>query len=202
MKKEVGIVDIGYGNIGSVFNAVDYLGFKAKLEKNSQNIKKYSHIILPGVGSFAKNSELLQKKGWFEPLKDLKNNGSYIFGICIGMQMMFEGGSEGGRNIGLSFFSGVCEKFKTNIIVPHIGFNTVQHNKTKIWNNIPNNSSFYFVHSYRVKNTNDNYDCCETDYGEKFISFIENENVFGSQFHPEKSHNSGLKLLQNFLNLK
>ena len=157
MKKEVGIVDIGYGNIGSVYNAVDYLGFKVKLEKNSKNIKKYSHIILPGVGSFAKNSELIKKKGWFEALMDFKNNGSYIFGICIGMQMMFEGGAEGGRNIGLGFFSGFCEKFKTSVVVPHIGFNTVQHNKTKIWNNIPNNSSFYFVHSYRVKNTNDNY---------------------------------------------
>ncbi len=202
MKKEIGIVDIGYGNIGSVYNAVQFLGLEPSLEKKSENLKKYSHLILPGVGSFAKNSEIIHRNGWFEPLKDFIKNGSYIFGICIGMQMMFEGGTEGGNNKGLGIFSGFCKKFETDLIIPHVGFNTVEHKNTKIWNDIPNNSSFYFVHSYRIENTSENINYCHTVYGEKFISFIEKENVFGSQFHPEKSHNPGLKLLQNFLNLK
>ena len=118
------------------------------------------------------------------------------------MQMMFEEGSEGGNNKGLGVFHGSCNKFDSDLVIPHIGFNTVEHNNTKIWNNIPNLSSFYFVHSFRVEETNNEYKFCKTEYGEKFISFIEKDNVYGSQFHPEKSHTPGLKLLQNFLNLE
>ena len=198
-KKEVGIIDIGYGNIASVFNAVEFLGYKPILEKDSQKAKKYSHIILPGVGSFAKNSILINKFGWVDSLSDFVKSGSYLFGICIGMQLLFEDGTEGGKNKGLALFSGHCEKFETDLVLPHIGFNNVEHKGTKIWDQIPNNSPFYFVHSYRIKNTENHNTYCETVYGENFISFIEKDNIFGSQFHPEKSHNFGLKLLKNFL---
>ena len=204
MKKKIGIINIGYGNIASVFNAIKFLGYDACLEKNPKNIFKYSHIILPGVGSFAQNSKLINKYGWNESLKEYAKSGLYLFGICVGMQLMFEDGSEGGEvNKGIGFFKGHCDKFITNndLNLPHVGFNNVKHKNTKIWNDIPNDSPFYFVHSYRICSTSKVNIISETTYGEKFISFIENQNIFASQFHPEKSHNSGLKLLKNFLSL-
>ena len=204
MKKKIGIINIGYGNIASVFNAVKFLGYDTYLEKNPKNTFKYSHMILPGVGSFAQNSKLLNKYGWNESLKQYAKSGSYLFGICVGMQLMFENGSEGGvLNKGIGFFKGHCDKFTTNddLSLPHVGFNNVKHKNTKIWNDIQNDSPFYFIHSYRICSTSKVNIICETTYGEKFISFIENQNIFASQFHPEKSHNSGLKLLKNFLSL-
>ena len=128
-------------------------------------------------------------------------------GICLGMQLMFESGSENGKEIGLGLFKGECEKFSDNLKInlPHIVFNLVENPRTKIWKEIPDNSPFYFVHSYRVlmnKNVN-NSDAkySKTFYGEDFISFVEKENIFGAQFHPEKSHKIGLQLLKNFLEI-
>ncbi len=202
MKKNVGIVNIGYGNIGSILNAIQFLEIEVVIENNYKKLDQYSHLIFPGVGSFATNSEIIQKNGWHDELKKFVQKGSYIFGICVGMQMLFEKGSEGGSNKGLEIFKGTCDIFNSNLAIPHIGFNTVNHKNTEIWRDIPDRSSFYFLHSFRIKETDSKNKFCETEYGEKFISFIERDNVFGSQFHPEKSHRQGLKLLQNFLNLK
>jgi len=205
MKKKIAILDIGYGNIASVINAVDYLGFEQKVEKDPNNIKNYTHLIIPGVGSFLVNSEIIHKNKWVEEIKKAANKGVYIFGICVGMQLMFTDGDEGGKTSkGLNFFSGNCKIFnnKKKLKLPHIGFNEVEHSNSKIWSGIPNKSSFYFVHSYRIKSTENKFKCGYTIYGEKFISFIEDNNIFASQFHPEKSHKVGLKLLKNFLSLK
>ena len=120
---------------------------------------------------------------------------------------MFETSSENGKESGLGLFKGECEKFSDNLKInlPHIGFNLVENPNTKIWKEIPYNSPFYFVHSYRVlmnENINNNtVKYSKTFYGEDFISFIEKENVFGAQFHPEKSHKIGLRLLKNFLEI-
>ena len=203
MNKKIGIIDTGYSNIASVINAVNYLGFNYKVEKNPLKINNFSHIILPGVGSFFENSKIIHKNGWADEIKNIVHKNIYLFGICVGMQLMFSSGEEGkNKSKGLSFFSGNCSKFKKkNIRLPHIGFNNVKYSNSKIWNGIPDNSPFYFVHSYRIINTDTKNLCSHTVYGEKFISFIEYKNIFASQFHPEKSHKVGLKLLQNFLNL-
>lgn len=201
MKKNVGIVNIGYGNIGSILNAIQFLEIEVAIENNHKKLDQYSHLIFPGVGSFATNSDIIQKNGWRDELKKFVQKGSYIFGICVGMQMMFEKGSEGGNHKGLEIFKGTCDIFNSKLALPHIGFNNVHHKNTEIWRDIPDRSSFYFLHSFRIKETDNKNKFCETEYGEKFISFIEKDNVFGSQFHPEKSHRQGLKLLQNFLNL-
>ena len=118
------------------------------------------------------------------------------------MQLLFKNGYENGASKGLNLVSGSCKKFKfnKNLSLPHMGFNTVNYKKqTVLWNNIPNNSPFYFVHSYRVKTTSANYDYSSTQYGEEFISVVENQNIIGVQFHPEKSHKNGLQLLKNFI---
>ena len=170
----------------------------------------FSHIILPGVGSFEAGMSKLKELGWETSIKNFVKKGGYLFGICLGMQLLFKHGTDEKTDQiieGLGFFEGKCKKFfqdkKTNNLpLPHVGFNEVIHKNTKIWNGINNSSYFYFIHSYRIYFSENSYDCAKTIYGEEFISFIEKSKVFGSQFHPEKSHLTGLNLIQNFCNLQ
>ncbi len=207
-KKKIHIVNYGFGNITSVKNAIEFIGYDVKVCDNSEDLKNASHLILPGVGSFESGIKSLKENGWIDSLKKYVNKGNYLFGICLGMQLLFKKGKNEKNNEdidGLCFFEGKCEKFfynsDTKLQLPHIGFNKVKINKSKIWEDITDESFFYFVHSYRIKDTLENYITGETTYGEKFISFIENKNVYGSQFHPEKSHKKGLTLLKNFCDL-
>jgi glutamine amidotransferase len=139
-------------------------------------------------------------------IKEFVSEGGLVLGICLGMQLLFKYGEEGGKSEGLNFFNYKCSSFNTikkfNHPLPHIGFSKVVHPNTKIWEGIKNPSDFYFVHSYRIVDVPDEckneYKICYTNYGDKFISFIEKKNIFGAQFHPEKSHLSGLKLIKNF----
>tara|TARA_B110000967_G_C18830425_1_gene533767 strand:- start:418 stop:1035 length:618 start_codon:yes stop_codon:yes gene_type:complete len=201
MKKKVGIIDVGFGNIASVINAIRFLKHDYKVVKQPNELKSLTHLILPGVGSFNKAAKKLKKNGWHPVLKKFANEGKALLGICMGMQLLFEEGTEHGTTEGLGLFKGRCEIFKKNknFPLPHVGFNLVQHSNTKIWNGIINYSPFYFVHSYRVLPTLEKTKVGITDYGEKFISFIEKKNIFGAQFHPEKSHRAGLVLLKNFV---
>jgi len=199
--KKIAIIDADFGNLGSIINATKYLGFEFDIMKTASNLEPYSHLILPGVGSYNRASKKLQSLGWFKAIKDFAETSKPLLGICLGMQLMFEGGEEHGSVEGLSFFKGRCEEFSKDnkFPLPHMGFNFVKHNGSKIWNNIPNPSPFYFVHSYRIKNIDNTATISKTFYGEEFVSFIEKKNIFGAQFHPEKSHQVGLKLLKNFI---
>ena len=200
-KKNIAIVDADFGNIGSVINATKYLGYEFALVKNPINLESYSHLILPGVGSYNKAAKKLKSLGWYEAIKNFASSKKPILGICLGMQLMFEEGDEHGTIEGLKFFKGKCTEFSNNdkFPLPHMGFNFVNYTKSKIWDNIPNPSPFYFVHSYRVKTIDNTALVSKTSYGEEFVSFIEKKNVYGAQFHPEKSHKIGLKLLKNFI---
>lgn len=210
LNKNIKIIDYGFGNLASVKNAIQFNGFKCSFVRHPNELDKSSHLILPGVGSFEAGIEKLNKDGWITKIQNFVKNGGYLFGICLGMQLLFKNGTneKTNENIqGLGLIDGTCEKFvnlhKINLPLPHIGFNNVTYKKTKIWENIPQNSFFYFVHSYRVKNISHNFDykISTTKYGEEFISFIEYKKIFGAQFHPEKSHASGLKLIKNFCEL-
>ena len=205
-KKEVGIINYGAGNTGSIYNAVKYLEYTPKFIENPDEAKNYSHLILPGVGNFGILANNLKKKNWQNTLNNLLKNGQSLFGICVGMQLLFENSEESTDSKGLGLLKGSLYNFQSDneefkLPVPHIGFNKVFHQNTPIWKNIKNNSPFYFVHSYRITNTEDKVTTCKTIYQNEFISFVEKENLFGSQFHPEKSHITGLKLIQNFLEL-
>ena len=209
INKKIHIIDYGFGNITSVKNAISFIGCDPVICDNHKMIKNASHLILPGVGSFESGIDMIKKNGWFNAITKHVEDGKYLFGICLGMQLLFEKGKNENNNDdieGLSFFKGVCEKFfndtSLKLQLPHIGFNKVEKKNLSIWNDISDEVYFYFVHSYRIKEIFKNYNVGKTFYGEKFISFIEDKNVFGSQFHPEKSHKSGLKLLRNFCNLK
>ncbi len=211
MSNIVKIIDYGFGNLASVKNAIIFNGFKAELCSNPNDIKNTSHLILPGVGSFESGISKLKNDGWDKSIKSFLSQNGYLLGICLGMQLLFKfGTNEATGEIikGLNLIDGSCEKFNLKKLyklpLPHIGFNAVNHSDSKIWRNIKKNSSFYFVHSYRVKTINQNkkYLLSYSNYGEDFISFIENDRIFGAQFHPEKSHNCGLQLLNNFCSLK
>ncbi len=209
-KNRICIVDYDFGNIASIKNALNYLKFDCDSLKNPKDLNKFSHLILPGVGSFEAGMSKLKQLGWDLEIKNFVTNGGYLFGICLGMQLLFKYGTDEKTSQtikGLGFFEGKCKKFFENnkinkLPLPHVGFNKVKHKNTKIWNGIKNPSYFYFIHSYRVYFSESSYDCAKTIYGEEFISFIEKSKIFGAQFHPEKSHLTGLNLIQNFCNLQ
>ena len=204
LKNKIGIIDYGAGNLASIYNALNFLQLNVKLISNPNDIKDYSHLILPGVGSFGKLAKNLRDRNWPDKIENFIEKGNYIFGICIGMQLLFEKSDEDKDASGLGLIKGNFKKFnkKYNLPIPHMGFNEVSFQNSSIWKGIKNNSPFYFVHSYRVSDIEDESLKSKTVYGEEFISFIEKGNIFGSQFHPEKSHKTGLKLLKNFIELK
>lgn len=200
--KKIGIIDYGFGNQASVVNAIRYLNYDADIIRNSKKSDQYTHLILPGVGSFKKGMDEIKKGSWDIVLKDYNQQGKKILGICLGMQLLFSSGEEDGSTKGLNFFEGTCSKLKTsaNYPIPHIGFNSVSHDSTSLWKDINDDCFLYFVHSYAIKKTNKKDKIALTKYGEEeFVSFIEGKNIYGAQFHPEKSHFVGLKFLKNFL---
>lgn len=204
MSKEVGIINLGLSNLGSIFNAIKYCNAQPKLINNFKQINKYKYVILPGIGSFHLASKIIIKKNLKSYLQDFIENNGKFFGICLGMQLMFENSDEYGQSKGMGFFKGNVSKFKDlKIKIPHVGFNFVKHDNHKIWKGIPLKSKFYFIHSYKIdKRLNQKkikYLIC--NYSKPFIAFVRKENIFASQFHPEKSGDSGIRLLKNFINL-
>lgn len=202
--KEVAIVNYGAGNLGSLINAIEFLNYKVIILDKPKTNKFFSHIILPGVGAFGALAKNLAKLKFKDYLIEHKERQKKILGICVGMQLLFEKSEEGKEQKGLEIIKGKIEKFNfktdSKLPLPNVGFLKVFYdNNSKIWNQIPNNSYFYFVHSYRLKNVQDNINFGKSNYGEEFISYVEKNNIFGTQFHPEKSHKVGLKLLDNFL---
>ena len=207
MKKiNVGIVNYGMGNIKSIENSLLYLGCRFKVLSNPDKISSYSHLILPGVGSFKKAIENLKINGLHQAIQECANNkGINLLGICLGMQLLCESSSEGGFTKGLSLIKNKVETFTQKEIgnkkIPHVGFNQVKIEKdSSLFKNINDNSDFYFDHSFKVLQDKElkNFQTCE--YGTKFVASFEKDNIYGTQFHPEKSQSNGLTLMYNFLN--
>jgi glutamine amidotransferase len=195
----IGIIDYGMGNIKAFYNIYKEKNINIKIisstEDLNQNIKK---LILPGVGSFDNAITLLQEKKLFKKIVNFtKNPENKILGICVGMQILALQSLEGNLN-GMALIDGKFEKLN-NKILPHIGWNSVNFkNKINLFNGIDQNSYFYFLHSYALLNLNEKYKVCETFYGENFVSAFKKDNIYGIQFHPEKSHLIGGKILLNF----
>jgi glutamine amidotransferase len=208
-QKKIGIIDCEFGNIASLVNAIKYLDFQCEILNKPEKLCELTHLILPGVGSFNEAAKKLRNHGWNKAINEFVKQAKPFLGICLGMQLMFEQGSESGNEEGLGLFEGQCDQFskKLNITIPHVGFNHVNYpsQKSIIWDGISNNSPFYFIHSYRILSNNysdtNRSIVSKTIYGEEFISFIEKNKIFGAQFHPEKSHKVGLKLLKNFIEI-
>ena len=196
----IAIIDYGAGNLRSITNALDFLRVKYKVTDKAEDIEKADKIIFPGVGSFGDCMESLKNRGLIETLRREIKKKPYL-GICLGLQVLFESSEESPNIKGLSIFKGKCKKFKSeNLKIPQIGWNSVNIiKKNKLLKNIENDSYLYFVHSYYVEPKNKGIVLTKTDYGIDFVSAIEKGNIFGVQFHPERSGNIGINILENFV---
>lgn len=200
------IIDIGVGNIGSVKRALNFLGAPYDLAKDAESINKATKILFPGVGSFCIASDLLNQN-------ELKKAISHkvlvekkpIFGICLGMQLLFSTGFEGEPSPGLDLLRGKVVPLQIDTDrykVPHMGWNSVQADDLSLFKQVPANSDFYFVHSYEVVPEDPGIQVAYAVYGEHRIpAAIQKDNIYGAQFHPEKSQRVGLQILKNFVEL-
>lgn len=195
---KIGIVSVGLGNVGSIRNMLKKIGYKSTLLVEPDSMVKYDIYILPGVGAFDEGIKRLKQSGWFDFLKSVAYDKSIkIIGICLGMQLLCSGSEEGTLS-GLNLIPGRFKKFKSDILkIPHMGWNTVDFTIPDF--TVLENSRYYFVHSYKYMHENENYVLGRTKYGEQFVSAIYNDNIWGFQFHPEKSHKFGMQLLRDLI---
>ena len=200
----ISIVSYGAGNISSVLKAVSDLNYRVKVVKNPKELLGSEKIILPGVGSFFECMKLLNLGNWTEKLTYLVNEKKIdILGICLGMQLLAKSSDEDTFSTGLGFLDCEVKSLKnegcTNTL-PHMGWNSVEINgSSKLLKDIPDKTDFYFAHSYFCKNIEDEYITGFGNYDIKFPAVVEFENIYGTQFHPEKSSKMGKKLIENFL---
>lgn len=207
MSGQVTIVDYGMGNLWSVQSAVDYCGATSFITANPLEVLAADCIILPGVGSFFSAMSSLHATGLADALREaVLERQTKILGICLGMQLFAEAGTEDGESEGLGFMPGKVERFKPTELnalkVPHIGFNAVHPDPgSRLFRGIPGPVDCYFVHSYRLVDRGGEglYATCR--YGMEFVAGYEHNHIFATQFHPEKSQTNGLRMLQNFLSI-
>ena len=204
-KQSVVIIDYGMGNVGSVKNALDFLHVESATSKDKGVIKKASHLILPGVGAFAEGMRRLRERGLVETLKEeVLGNKKLFLGVCLGMQLLAEVGEEDEINEGLGFIKGRAVKLDTKsskLPLPHIGWNDlIMVRDNPLFKDV-SPLIFYFVHSYYLKPKTESVITAYCDYGIKFAASVWKNNIFGAQFHPERSQMSGIKVYENFLNI-
>jgi len=202
----IGIVDYNMGNLASVINAFAKVGVEASLESDPSKLSQYDKLILPGVGAFGDAMEHLQSNGMDKAVKDYAASGKPLLGICLGMQLLFESSEEFGSTDGLGLIPGKVvafdeSKFDHPQKVPHMGWNELFVQKdTAIFDGLAKDFYLYFVHSYHAV-CDDTYAIGKTHYGYEFVSAVQNGNIYGIQPHPEKSHDNGLKIIENFAKL-
>lgn len=195
----VGIIDYGMGNLQSVRNAFLSLGSKAKVVTKPIELKRFQHVVLPGVGAFGDAMKILNKSGMTTAIKEFIKRGSRFMGICLGLQLLFETSQEAPRTKGLGLIAGEVSRFKGIVKIQHIGWNQLAIKKRiPMLNGVTNGSFVYFCHSYYVIPKKRDACIATTNYARNFTAIVAHENIFGLQFHPEKSQAVGLKILKNF----
>lgn len=197
----IAIIDYGAGNLFSVKNALDYLGLENIITNNPKDLEAADKLILPGVGAFPDAMRMLGESGLVDVIKEQVKH-KPLLGICLGMQMLFEKGYEFGETEGLGFIKGSVKYMELeNLPVPHIGWNSLEFNeKSPLLDKCSDGDFVYFVHSYAAECPSENV-AAYCDYGMKVPALVQNGNVYGAQFHPEKSGEVGLNILKNFSNL-
>ena len=202
----VGVIDSGISNIRSVTNALDALGVQYKRIASAPDFDHCSHLILPGDGTFSAGMKILTETGLAEALCAAAAQGKYVLGICLGMQLLAKEGTEFGCQPGLGLIPGRIVKMvpsERKLPVPQIGWNTVTFTRySRITQGLGDFSTYYFMHSYAYESPDADYVVATFEYSGRAVAIIEMGNVFGFQFHPEKSQQAGLKLLSRFAELK
>ncbi len=202
----IGIVDYHMGNLASVINAFAKVGADATVESDPSKLNQYDKLILPGVGAYGDAMEHLKENGMNEAVIAFATSGKPLLGICLGMQLLFESSEEFGETQGLGLIPGKVvafdeSKFDHHLKVPHMGWNELfQQKETALFDGLDKDFYLYFVHSYHAV-CDDKYAIGKTHYGYEFVSAVQNNNIYGIQPHPEKSHENGLKIIENFAKL-
>jgi len=196
------IVNYGMGNIGSIVNMLKKIGRHSRIISTPDEIDRGMKLILPGVGSFDNAMRRLNDSGFSSELQEFAAGGTPLLGICLGMQLLGNSSEEGVMD-GLKLIPGYSSKFvkAQGLKIPHMGWNNVINSNSSLFQNLQENK-FYFVHSYHFVPELEEHILGESIYGIKFVSSIRRENIFGAQFHPEKSHKYGMQLLRNFCDIK
>ena len=196
------IIDYNVGNLHNLKNALDFSGIENRLVTNPDEVKKADRILLPGVGAFAPAMDHLKKSGMLEALQEKFQSGAPMLGVCVGAQLLMDNSEEDGFHEGLGWIKGKVKRFSHELKIPQIGWNSVKKQKNNLlFNHVSDEMYFYFVHSYHLELRNLDQVLGMTNYGYDFASVVSNENLWGVQFHPEKSQNAGLQLLKNFCTL-
>ena len=202
----IAIIDYDMANLRSVQKAFEHVGAQAQIVREPQGIERADKIVLPGVGAFADAVKTLRDRELAGPIIRHIEQGKPFLGICLGLQMLFDIGYEDGEHKGLGVLRGKCVRFdvdeKQGLKVPHMGWNQLDVRRpSPILRDLPTGVGVYFVHGYHVVPTDDSIIATTTDYGGPFVSSIWRENLFATQFHPEKSQKVGLHILENFAGL-
>jgi glutamine amidotransferase len=203
MSTRIAIIDYGMGNLLSVRNALVAAGAEVTVAQRGEGLSDAHAIVLPGVGAFGKGMEGLHRSGFVEALEvEVREKGKPMLGICLGLQLLATRGTELGEHKGLGWVRGHVVRFEldASLRVPHVGWNDV-HGGGALFAGLPEGASFYFVHSYHLVPEDESVIAGRTDYGGTFVSAIASANVYGVQFHPEKSHKHGLELLRRFVKI-
>lgn len=202
----IAIIDYGMGNLQSVQKAFLKLGVSAEIISEPRKLDQSSHVVLPGVGAFGDCIKGLKQAGFVEPVISWIQSGKPFLGICLGLQMLLTESNEGGQYFGLNVILGKGDRFPVmeGLKVPQIGWNQIKQTRpgNPLLVNVPDNAYVYFVHSYYVIPDNPAVIATTTDYGITFTSMVWKDNLFATQFHPEKSQKIGLQMLDNFAKLK
>ncbi len=186
------LLDYGAGNVRSVINAIESIGEKVKTVTDIKDIENAEKLVFPGVGSFGNMMHILNEKKYIDPLKDYLHSNRPFLGICLGLQALFEESEEADGVKGLGFLKGKVKRFNVDLSVPQIGWNGINIKKdTHIFNGIDPMEKFYFVHTYHIAPEDESDILTETTYGYDYASSIQKGNIIATQFHPEKSGDSG-----------
>jgi len=205
----VAIIDYGIGNLRSVFNAFISIGADARITSSPVAVRKANAIVLPGVGAFGDGIRNLRHAGFIEVLEEeVLHKGKPFLGICLGLQLLATTGQEHGQHAGLDWIHGVVERIPTlpndsSLRLPHIGWNDVRFTKSEgLYAGLGESQAFYFVHSYVLLPEDQSVVSGICSYGIEFVASVEVDNIYATQFHPEKSHKAGLAVLKNFLRVQ
>ena len=191
------IIDYKAGNLASVQKAFTHLGCVSEITSDPDVVRRAARLVLPGVGNFSA-TEVLEQSGVRAAIQDAIRQGRPFLGICVGMQWLFEGSEEAASVQGLGAFAGYCARFPAIVKAPHVGWNTVRHTAdSRLLRGVDPEFFVYYTHSYRAPAGEGTVG--STEYGGEFAAAVERDNIFGVQFHPEKSGAAGLQLLGNFL---